>query len=1463
MKKKFLLAVFAAASSVLLFGATASAATWVDRYTSGIRNWVTIAASSDGSRLAAGDTTGLAYIYTSSDSGATWTARMSAGARAWSGIASSSDGMKLAAVASGSAVYTSTDGGSTWTTRTVSGASSLQSIASSSDGMKLAVANGGGSVGTIYTSTDGGATWTERSTAGARTWNFIASSADGMRLSAVTKSNTVHTSADGGATWTSRTITSAHASNGFFNIASSASGLKLAVGDYSLGYIYTSTDGGLTWTQRVSSGPRNWLGISYSGDGTDLAATDHFGYIYTSANDGVTWTQETGAGSRDWDTIVHSYDGSFMAAGPLVGDIWTTGASTTGITVPPVVVTDPATSITATNAVMRGTLVSTGSTLPVGLYFNYGTTPLYGLGTGIISVTAPTTFSDSPSTPLTCGTLYYYRAFALVPSGSSYGADRTFTTLPCAIPPALPVVTTVSATAVTDTSVTFNGNISSLSPNATTIGFWYSPTVTTTTGSDPSVTQSGTGAFGAPGPYSRTLTGLTCGTTYNFRFWATNTAGTGYGLNIPFTTLACPATLPVVVTDPVTAGSVTASFATMNGTLLNTGSALPVSEGFNYGTTPSYGLSTTVAAALVTGPFSGGPASALVCGTLYHYQAFATTSAGTSLGADRTFTTLPCPISAPTVVTNAPVSGSITTSSATLSGTVVSMGSGATSITNRTFTSTTGLVTPSTAIVSLVPSTFTFPVTGLSCATTYSYTASATNSGSMTGSGSSVSFTTLPCPASPPTVVTNAPVAGSITASGATLSGTVTSIGIGATSITNRSFAGTFGSTASITGTITSMPNTFTYTVSGLACGAFYSYTASATNNGSATGSGSSVGFNTLACPAGAPTVVTNTPTSVTSTSAVLSGSVTAFGTGATTITNRTFTSSTGSVTPSTFTVTSLPSTFTFLASGLWCNTTYTYTARATNGGGVTGSGSPVTFTTLACPLSASITTVSSGSVLTTSAVLTGNITSLGSGGSATDRGFLYGTVPTSSSSLFTTQSGTWSTGTYSHSVTGLAPCTLYYFKAYMSQGGGITFAPTDLTFTTTCPPGLPTVVTDPVGTVTTSSAVINGRITGLGGSGVTVTNGFTVSGGVMGSISPATTSSVGTVFSTTMSGLLCSTSYTYTARATNSAGTVSAPSSVTFTTLPCTVVSPVVTTNTPVVSGTNVTFSGVLTSAGTTSSGVSGGSLTSFTGFDYGVSPSGAPTTVNLGGSYAYGVGSPFTTTLSTLSCGTAYYVRAHGTNLAGSDSGSDMTFTIPCPVTTPSVITTAVGTTTTTTAVINGQITGLGGTGVIVTPGFAIPSGTILGTITPASVSSAGTSFSALLSGLSCNTSYTYTARATNSAGMVTAPSSVTFLTLPCNPVVATISGSISGTMATLTGDLLSLGAGATSATVGFHYGPTTAYGYTTTLISPRTTTGTFLRNMTMPGNPTCNNFWHLRAWAVNSNGVTVTGGDKTFCF
>jgi hypothetical protein len=82
------------------------------------QSWVSVASSSDGTRLLAADwRTGHGdYIYTSWDSGVTWT--QTGTQQSWASVASSADGTNLVAAAGGfytGYIYTSADSSATWT----------------------------------------------------------------------------------------------------------------------------------------------------------------------------------------------------------------------------------------------------------------------------------------------------------------------------------------------------------------------------------------------------------------------------------------------------------------------------------------------------------------------------------------------------------------------------------------------------------------------------------------------------------------------------------------------------------------------------------------------------------------------------------------------------------------------------------------------------------------------------------------------------------------------------------------------------------------------------------------------------------------------------------------------------------------------------------------------------------------------------------------------------------------------------------------------------------------------------------------------------------------------------------------------------------------------------------------------------------------------------------------------------
>jgi hypothetical protein len=129
---------------------------------------------------------------------------------------------------------------------------------------------------------------------------------------------------------------------------------------------------------------------------------------------------------------------------------------------------------------------------------------------------------------LTYATKYYARAYAVNSSGTIYGEQLTFTTLPV-----VPTVTTGEFEPESGTaSATGGGNVTSDGgADVTARGVCYSTT------ENPTLTNSFTVDGEGLGDFASTLTNLNGLTTYYVRAYATNSAGTAYGAQVSFTTL--------------------------------------------------------------------------------------------------------------------------------------------------------------------------------------------------------------------------------------------------------------------------------------------------------------------------------------------------------------------------------------------------------------------------------------------------------------------------------------------------------------------------------------------------------------------------------------------------------------------------------------------------------------------------------------------------------------------------------------------------------------------------------------------------------------------------------------------------------------------------------------------------------------------------------------------------------------
>jgi len=228
--------------------------------------------------------------------------------------------------------------------------------------------------------------------------------------------------------------------------------------------------------------------------------------------------------------------------GVTYGDIYDfTTTVGSGPSAPSVVAYQPPDNVISTDATFKGWANDNGSTITE-CGFWYDTTiftkppPVPGTAVQVISpdtITDYGFFTGDTSGSLTISTTYYYVAYATNAEGTSYSNVKTFTT-PGVTPTAPTVLTTgvdniYDTTAIGHGDVTSNGNAS-----ITERGICWNTTV------DPTIADDKIIVFGTTGIFEGNITGLTPGTTYYARAYATNSVGTSYGTNVSFETKIAP-----------------------------------------------------------------------------------------------------------------------------------------------------------------------------------------------------------------------------------------------------------------------------------------------------------------------------------------------------------------------------------------------------------------------------------------------------------------------------------------------------------------------------------------------------------------------------------------------------------------------------------------------------------------------------------------------------------------------------------------------------------------------------------------------------------------------------------------------------------------------------------------------------------------------------------------------------------
>jgi subtilisin family serine protease len=347
--------------------------------------------------------------------------------------------------------------------------------------------------------------------------------------------------------------------------------------------------------------------------------------------------------------------------------------------------TDAATNITQTGATLNGTVDA--DNVDTTVTFEYGTTTSYG--DTVTAVQSPV--SGTALTPvnqtiggLTQNTQYHYR----VNAGISHGNDMTFTTVgPCAIVADGGFEEGSPSPFWTESSTNFGTPLctSAICGGAgPRTGAWWAwfggiggatetasltQNVLVPSGSAPRLefylwnnTSSGNGTdflkvlvdgaeiFSVPEgspPYGGgyVLTGLDLshyadGGSHAVSFQSATSGSSSTDFNLDDVSITCgtDTTLPIVATDAAT--SITATGATLNGTVNANNTTTTVA--FEYGSTTSYGSAVTAVQGTVAGSSDtavSAPLAGLTPGATYHYRVVGSSVTGLAYGGDMTFTT--------------------------------------------------------------------------------------------------------------------------------------------------------------------------------------------------------------------------------------------------------------------------------------------------------------------------------------------------------------------------------------------------------------------------------------------------------------------------------------------------------------------------------------------------------------------------------------------------------------------------------------------------------------------------------------------------------------------------------------------------------------------------------------------------------------------------------------------------------
>jgi len=505
----------------------------------------------------------------------------------------------------------------------------------------------------------------------------------------------------------------------------------------------------------------------------------------------------------------------------------------------PVVLTQAATDIRSTGAVLQGSVNSRG--VAGVAYFEYGTPGALSLSTPEISIVASSVAQPLriEINPLVCGSNYQFRAVASSSAGIVKGNVLSFTSFNCLNEP------TISELAVRNISNDQVEIVAKLVSPGESAQVWFEYGETTAYGKITSVQT--IAATTDPSEFFASISQLTCATQYHYKVFAKNSTGQINSEGQVFSTRLCTAATPIL-NDP-SVDDITANSAVLAIPVNPNGQLTVISVA--YGITTKYGEQTppqTVGAGANSVLFKIVLAN-LLCGTTYHYQVTVENPEGSIVGNKNSFKTAECIISDLLSTRGVTDIGQLV---ATLNAQVLpsnqkinlyfEYGTQSKNYTNKTQIQA--------VLASLTTTDVSRLVNNLSCGTAYFYRVVG-EIGTAIVYGKEELFSTIPCNTTIVSVITNIPQ--DVTQTSAKLLGIVNPEGVNTRVYFEYGFDISFGEkTREINIADGTLPRDVAWVVRSLQCGASYVFRiVTISEDGSPEGRvqyGENVVFQTLPC---------------------------------------------------------------------------------------------------------------------------------------------------------------------------------------------------------------------------------------------------------------------------------------------------------------------------------------------------------------------------------------------------------------------------------------------------------------------------------------------------------------------------------------------------------------------------------------------------------------------------------------